>query len=350
LGIILIIFYGIAFMLVIFANASFIPIAFESGAVTTGPIVVPFVLAVGVGLGTMRKKVTQEGKFGLVALSTLGPVISILILSLFYRPTGVDWEPLAIPNAATSRDAVLPFLKDMPQYFIEVFTAMVAIVMCFLVLQLVSRRYKKSDFARIAAGFFITLAGLVCFLVGANVGFVPVGHLLGSQMASSSLKWGLLPLGLVIGFFIATAEPAVHVLKRQVETLTNGAITQEMLIRGIAIGMAGAMTFTVLRILLGIPIIYFLLPGYIFSLVMYFFVPKTFTAIAFDSGGVCSGPMSTTFLLPLTMGICESVGGDPMAFGFGIVVFVAMIPVIVIQIMGFMYSLKVKKGLAEKMD
>jgi hypothetical protein len=351
IGYLLIVLYGIIFLLVFLAQKPFIPIAFEAGAVTTGPIIVPFILAMGVGLASIRKgKDSKEANFGLVALCTLGPVLSILILSLFYKPSGAEWDTFVFPNADTFQDAVRPFVIESPEYIIEVLIAMTAIVFCFVILQVVSKLYKKNELVRITGGFFITLAGLVCFLVGANVGFVPVGHLLGSQLANSTFKWILVPLGLIIGFYIVKAEPAVHVLKREVEDITGGAINQKALLHAIAIGMAGAMGLTVVRIFLGIPIIYFLLPGYVFSLVMFFFVPKIFTAIAFDSGGVCSGPMSTTFLLPLTMGICESTGQDQMIFGFGIVAMVAITPVVVIQIMGLLYKRKVKKGLAIKLD
>jgi hypothetical protein len=352
IGILLIIIYTIVLTLTFFVPSNFIPIAFEAGAVTTGPIIVPFILAMGVGLASIRKDKdsSKEGNFGLVALCTIGPVLMVLILAFFYRPTEVVWESLVIPEAITFREAILPFVIEVPTYVIQVSTAIGAIILCFIVLQIVSRLYEKSELIRIGGGFFITLAGLVSFLVGANVGFVPGGHLLGSKLASSPFSLLLIPLGLILGFYLVTAEPAVHVLKRQVEDITGGAITQKALLNGIAIGMAFATGLTVVRILFGIPIIYLLLPGYVFALSMYFFVPKTFTAIAFDSGGVCSGPMSTTFLLPFTMGISESIGRDQMMFGFGMVVMVAVTPVVVIQIMGLLYNRKVKKGLAVKLE
>jgi hypothetical protein len=351
IGILLIIIYGIVLTMTFFVPSNFIPIAFESGAVSTGPIVVPFVLAVGVGLASSRKdKDAKEANFGLVALCTLGPVLLVLTLALFYKPTEVEWESLVVPNAETFRDALIPFVREAPIFIIEVSIAIGAVALCFIGLQVVSKLYDNNEIIRITKGFFITLAGLVCFLIGANVGFVPIGHLLGSQLANSPVKFFLIPLGLLLGFYLVTAEPAVHVLKREVEDITDGAITQNMLLRGLAIGMAFATGLTVMRILFGIPIIYLLLPGYIFSLLMYFVVPKTFTAIAFDSGGVCSGPMSTTFLLPFTMGISESIGRDQMMFGFGMVVMVAVTPVVIIQIMGLFYTRKMKKGLAVQLE
>jgi hypothetical protein len=193
-------------------------------------------------------------------------------------------------------------------------------------------------------GFIYTLIGLVLFLTGVNAGFFAEGRLLGLLLASSQYRWVLVPLGTLVGYFIVAAEPAVHVLNKQVEEISEGAITQKMMMRGLAIGMAVALTITMLRILLRIPIMYILIPGYAISLGLTFFVPKIFTGIAFDSGGVCSGPMTSTFLLPLAMGTCEGSGGDMMIDAFGIVAMVAMTPLIIIQLMGLIYSLKQKEA------
>jgi hypothetical protein len=208
--------------------------------------------------------------------------------------------------------------------------------------QLVSRRYKKHQITRIVIGFAYTFIGLVVFLTGVNVGFIPVGQLLGSDLASSSLKWVLVPLSMLIGYYIVTAEPAVHVLNKQVEDVSGGAISARIMQRGLAVGMAAALGITMVRILLHIPIMYILIPGYAFALVLTFFVPRIFTGIAFDSGGVCSGPLTSTFLLPLAMGVCEGSGGDLMREAFGIVAMVAMAPLIVIQSMGLVYGAKLK--------
>jgi hypothetical protein len=224
--------------------------------------------------------------------------------------------------------------------------ALGAIIFCFIVFQLITRRYKKHQLGRIAVGFFYTLIGLVIFLTGVNVGFFPVGQLLGSQLASSPYKLVLIPLGALIGYFIVAAEPAVHVLNKQVEEISSGAITAKMMNRGLAIGMAAALTITMIRILFSIPIMWILIPGYVFALALTFFVPRIFTGIAFDSGGVCSGPMTSTFLLPFAMGTCEGVGGNLMVDAFGIVAVVAMTPLIVIQLMGLVYQARTKQAAA----
>jgi hypothetical protein len=218
----------------------------------------------------------------------------------------------------------------------------------FLVFQIVSRRDKRHQLGRIGIGFVYTFIGLVVFMTGVNVGFIPVGQLLGSLLASSEFKWLLVPLGVLIGYYIVAAEPAVHVLNKQVEDITSGAIPQKMMKQGLSIGMSIALGVTMVRILTGIPLMYILIPGYTFALILTFFVPPMFTGIAFDSGGVCSGPMTSTFLLPLAMGACEGSGKDLMTDAFGIVAMVAMTPLIIIQLMGLLYVYRTKKAEALK--
>ena len=353
LSILLIIIYGLSFAMAYFTNHSLIPIAFESGAVATGPILVPFILAIGVGLASVRSdKDSLDDSFGLVALVLTGPVIAMLVLGFFYEASGIEVGTMAIPEAATSRDVVTLFAIELPKQFIDVSLAMGCILFCFIVFQIISRRYHKHQLGRIAIGFLYTLLGLVFFLTGVNVGFIPVGQLLGSELAISSFNWILIPLGALIGYFIVAAEPAVHVLNKQVEQISSGAITAKMMNQGLAIGIASALALTMTRILLGIPLLWILIPGYILALALSFFVPKIFTAIAFDSGAVCTGPMSATFLLPLVMGVAEGMGRNLMDYAIGIVAIVAMTPSIVIQIMGLVYQLKIDKAsiLAEQHD
>jgi hypothetical protein len=343
LSVLLLIFYVGVFVVAYFAPNSFIPVAFDSGGVTTGPITVPFILAMGIGVASIRSdKNSQDDSFGLVALCSVGPILTVLLVGSFYNPSGAPVKPHVVPHVETSRDVVESFALELPNYAREVLFAMGAIIIFFIAFQLVSRRYKKHQLGRIGVGFVYTFIGLVMFLTGVNVGFIPVGQLLGSQVAAAPFKWVLVPLSMVIGYFIVAAEPAVHVLTKQVEDISSGAIGQKGLNRGLAIGMAIALAITMLRILLRIPIMWILIPGYVFALILTFFVPKIFTGIAFDSGGVCSGPMTSTFLLPLAMGVTEGVGGDLMTDAFGIVAMVAMTPLIVIQIMGLVYSHRMK--------
>jgi len=351
-SIFLLIFYGIVFAIALLAPDTikpFIPVGFDSGGVTTGPITTPFILAVGMGAASLRAdKDSQNDSFGLVAMCSVGPIMAVLLLGVFYRPEAVNIVPAILQEAATSMDVARLFIFQIPVFLREVSLALGAVIVCFVFFQMFTRRYKKHQLIRIAVGFVYTMIGLVLFLTGVNVGFFPVGKLLGYQLASSQFKWILVPLGTLVGYFIVAAEPAVHVLNKQVEEISGGSISQKMMMRGLAIGMAAALTITMLRILIRIPIMWILIPGYSIAIILTFFVPKIFTGIAFDSGGVSSGPMSSTFLLPLAMGTCEGVGGDLMIDAFGIVAMVAMTPLIVIQLMGLIYSLKQKE--ASKME
>ncbi|MDR0722531.1 MAG: DUF1538 domain-containing protein [Treponema sp.] len=343
LSVLLLIFYLVTFIVVFLAPGNFIPVAFDSGGVTTGPITVPFILALGVGVASIRSdKHSQDDSFGLVSLCSIGPIIAVLLLGIFYKPSGADVESHTVPVVTTSRDVVVRFAVQFPQYLEDVLKALAAIVIFFLVFQFIARRFKRHQIVRIVVGFLYTLIGLVVFLTGVNVGFIPVGHLLGSELAASPIKWILVPFSMVIGYFIVDAEPAVHVLTKQVEEISSGAITQKVLKRGLSVGMALALAITMLRILMGISIMWILIPGYAFALLLTFFVPKIFTGIAFDSGGVCSGPMTSTFLLPLAMGTCEGAGGNLMTDAFGIVAMVALAPLIVIQGLGLIYGSKLK--------
>jgi hypothetical protein len=347
LPVMLVVFYIIIFVIARFVPSDFIPVAFDSGGVTTGPITVPFILAMGVGVALIRSdKHSQEDSFGLVALCSIGPILAVLLLGIFYKPGQVEIEAYVFQDAVTSQDVVKNFALELPHFFKDVLLALGAIVSFFVIFQLVSRRYHRHQLGRIAVGFLYTLIGLVLFLTGVNVGFIPVGELPGSQLGASPYKWILIPLGALIGYFIVAAEPAVHVLNKQVEEISSGAITAKMMNRGLAIGMAIALAITMTRILFAIPIMWILIPGYSFALILMFFVPRIFTGIAFDSGGVCSGPMTSTFLLPFAMGTCEGVGGNLMIDAFGIVAMVAMTPLIVIQLMGLVYQFRTKQAAA----
>jgi hypothetical protein len=345
LSILLFAFYAITFGLVFFAPPDFIPVAFDSGGVTTGPITVPFILSMGLGVAAIRTdKNSQNDSFGLVSLCSVGPILAVLLLGILFDPQGAQVESHQVPNVVTSRDVVEIFAFRFPHYTLEVLRAMGAILVFFLIFQLIVRRYKKHQLARIGVGFFYTFIGLVVFLTGVNVGFIPVGQFLGAELAVSSFKWILVPLGMLFGYFIVEAEPAVHVLTKEVEEISSGSIPQKVLKRGFSIGMSLALGLSMLRILLGIPLLWFLVPGYIIALALTFFVPAIFTGIAFDAGGVCSGPLTSTFLLPLAMGTCEGVGGNLMIDAFGIVSMVAMAPLIVIQVIGLIYRSKIKSS------
>ena len=341
----LLIFYLAAIALAFFAPSDFIPAAFDSGGVTTGPITVPFIMALGAGMAVMGKsKNAQENSFGLVALCSIGPILSVLILSICFRPTPQTSQSTEI-IAHTSKEAFAAFLQATPHYLKEVMIALLPLLGVLLVFQLVTRRFHRHQLLRIGVGFVYTYLGLVLFLTGANVGFMPAGRLIGAQIAGGEFSYALIPIGMLMGYFVVSAEPAVHSLKKQVEEVTNGAISQHALGLALSIGVATSVGLSMLRVLTEIPLLPILIVGYLISLVITFFVPPLYTGIAFDSGGVASGPMTTTFILPFAIGACEMRGGNIMTDAFGIVAMVAMTPLITIQVMGLLSRMKQRQML-----
>ena len=338
-------FYSIVVILTFFAPKDFIPTAFDSGGVTTGPITVPFIMALGAGLATTLKgKKSNENSFGLVALCSVGPILSVLILSICYKPHATTTETV-LPEIFTTMDAFKYFTFVLPEYAKEVFMAFIPIVVVFVLFQLITHRFHKHWIIKIIVGFIYTYIGLVLFLTGANAGFLPAGKLIGGAIAGGNYKYMLIPIGMIMGYFVVSAEPAVHSLKKQVSEITNGAISQKSVALALSIGVAISVGIAMVRVLTGISIMPFILIGYFISLTISFFVPPVYTAIAFDSGGVASGPMTSTFMLPFAMGACEALGGNIMTDAFGIVAMIAMTPLITIQVLGLNGSIKRKKML-----
>lgn len=333
--------YGILLVFSFFIPKDFIAVAFDSGGVTTGPITVPFIMAMGVGLSAIRSdKDAASDSFGLVALSSIGPILAVLILGFFYKPGSGEYSPVVLAEVETMRDVFLAFASQIPHYAKEVFISLIPIAAMSVIFQLISHRWQKLQKLRITVGFGYTYIGLVLFLCGVNIGFAPVGSMLGSDLAASSGRWMLIPLGMLIGYYIVKAEPAIQILNKQVQTVTNGAISAKAMNRSLSIGVAASIGLAMLRIITGIPIRAIIIPGYVIALVLSLFVPKIFVGIAFDSGGVASGPMTSTFLLPLCIGACTALGGDIMTDAFGVVALVALTPLIAIQIMGVHYRIK----------
>ena len=347
LSYLLVSFYLGAFVLaILFTPNDFIPVSFDSGGVTTGPITVPFIMALGVGLASVRNdKNATNDSFGLVALCSIGPILSVLILGICYAPDSASYTPPVLAEVATTRDAAREFAAAFPHYAGEVAGAILPICGVFLLFQLFTRRFKRTQLLRIASGLVYTYVGLVLFLTGVNVGFMGAGELIGATIASGDLPFLLIPVGMVMGYFIVAAEPAVHVLVKQVEEVSMGSISQSAMRHGMSIGVAISIGIAMLRVLTGISILWFLIPGYAVSLALTFFVPQLFTGVAFDAGGVASGPMTATFLLPFAMGACEKWGGNLMTDAFGLVALVAMTPLVAIQLLGL--AGRVKKRLAD---
>lgn len=344
----LIFFYILIICLSFFAPKDFVSTAFDSGGVTTGPITVPFIMALGAGLGsTFKNKKSSENSFGLVALCSIGPILSVLILSICYKTDNSVVTEYIQTEVVTTTEAFQQFWNVIPQYLKEVGIAFVPIVIVFFAFQLLTHRFHKHWILKIIVGLLYTYIGLVLFLTGANVGFMPVGKLIGINIANSQMKFLLIPIGMLMGFFVVSAEPAVHSLKKQVSEITNGAISQKSVAIALSIGVAISVGISMIRVLTGVSIFPFLIVGYSISLIISFYVPPIYTAIAFDSGGVASGPMTTTFMLPLAMGACEAIGGNVMTDAFGIVAMIAMTPLITIQVLGLSGNLYKKKIIRE---
>ena len=337
-------FYAVVFGLAFLVPGDFLAISFDSGGVTTGPMTVPFIMSFGIGIAAIRSdRHAEEDSFGLVSMCSIGPILAVLILGLIFKPESTEQVSEAIPIIDNTVDLWKLFSAELPHYIKEMAVSLLPIVVFYGIFQCISRDISKRSLIRIIIGLIYTYIGLFLFLTGVNVGFMPAGNYLGQTIANLPYAWIIVPIGMIIGYFIVLAEPAVFVLTRQVEEMTSGAISAKAMGLSLSIGVATSVGLAMIRVLTGISILWFLVPGYFIALVLTFFVPKLFTAIAFDSGGVASGPMTATFLLPFAMGACSSLGGNIITDAFGIVAMVAMTPLITIQIMGLIFRIKENK-------
>lgn len=331
----LVVFYALVFILSAFIPKDFLSIAFDSGGVTTGPMTVPFIMALGVGVSAIRSdRHAADDSFGLVALCSIGPILSVMILGMIFHPQdGVSLEMITL-EVDDSIQLWNLFSSGIPTYMKEIFLSLLPVFLFFMVFQLIALRLPAKKLRKILVGLVYTYVGLVLFLTGANVGFMPAGNYLGQVLASQNHPEILIPIAIVIGYFIVKAEPAVYVLNKQVEEITDGAISAKTMGTGLSVGVSLSLGLAMVRVLTGISILWFLVPGYGIALIISFFVPRIYTAIAFDSGGVASGPMTAAFLLPLAQGACTALGGNLITDAFGVVAMVAMTPLITIQVMG----------------
>ena len=340
-------FYVLVFGLAMFVSPDFWAVAFDSGGVTTGPMTVPFIMALGVGVSAVRSDKQAGGdSFGLVALCSIGPIITVLLLGLLYQPDGSSYTNTAMPDARDTVEMFRAYVDALPEYFAETARALAPIAVFLVLFQLVTKRLKRRALLSMAVGLAYVYVGLALFLTGVNVGFMPVGSFLGGSIAGHTYNWILIPIAMVIGYFIVQAEPAVHVLNKQVEEITAGAIPAHAMNIALSVGVAVSLGLAMIRVLTGISIMWFLIPGYAISLALSFVVPEIFTSVAFDSGGVASGPMTATFLLPFALGACEAVGGNLVTDAFGVVAMVAMTPLVTIQLLGVSYQRKLNRAKA----
>ena len=344
----LLVFYIIVFGLSFFVPNTFWAIAFDSGGVTTGPMTVPFIMTLGVGISSIRSD--KEGKndsFGFVALCSVGPIMAVLVLGLIFGTQGGELTDLTPVEFADSREMILAYIHALPDYLLEMVKALAPISVLFFLYQWIHSPVSKERAIRILVGLLYTLAGLTLFLTGANVGFMPAGYRIGEVLGAKPYAFVLIPIGVIIGYFIVAAEPAVQVLEHQVEEVTAGAIPKKALSFALGAGVGISVGIAMLRALTGVSIMYFLAGGYFIALLLTFFTDDVFSSIAFDSGGVASGPMTATFLLALSMGVTTARGGNILTDAFGMVAMVAMTPLISIQILGVIYRIKLRRAQAE---
>ena len=330
-------FYAVVFILTVFADRNYISVAFDAGGVTTGPMTVPFILALGVGVAKIRSDTNAESdSFGLVSLSSIGPILAVLLLGFFYKsdPAAVLFTHLSWNDTAEMGRS---YLSAALEYAGEMAAALSPIAVLFLIFQIAFFRLSVHDFSKIGVGIVSTYIGLVLFLTGVSVGFSSLGHVLGGELATGWTRPLLIPFAMALGWFIIEAEPAVYVLQRQIEEVSSGAIPAAAIKLSLSVAIAAAMGLSMLRVLTGLSVLWFLVPGYVIALGLMFFVPDMFTAIAFDSGGVASGPMTATFMLQFVMGVSAAVGGNILLDAFGLVAMVAMMPLISIQVLGVIF-------------
>ena len=335
--------YVVIFALAAFTDRDFLCIAFDSGGVTTGPMTVPFILALGVGISHVRSdRQAEADSFGLVSLCSIGPILSVLLLGFFSEDSGGTAEITRVSFDSTTGIGTA-FVQALPVYMKEMAMAMLPIVAIFVLFQLFVFRMNTRSFGKIFVGILYTYIGLVLFLAGVNVGFSSLGAELGAALVESGKEWLLIPLAAVLGWFIISAEPAVAVLEKQIEEVSAGTIPGKAIKLSLSIAIALAMALAMLRVVTGLSILWFLVPGYAIALGLSFFVPNIYTAIAFDSGGVASGPMTATFMLQFMVGVSIALGGNVLTDAFGIVAMVAMMPLLSIQVVGFYYQRKARK-------
>ena len=332
--------FSVTALLIQNGKGALLPLSFDSGGVTTGPITVPFIMALGVGIAlTVGGRNASENSFGLIALCSIGPVAAVLLLSLTAR------GDLSFSLPDYSMETVLDegFRGLFGEMAADVGKSLVLVVLFFFVLQFAILKLPLSKIIRILFGIAYTFLGLVLFLAAVSMGFMPVGFKIGTQLTASSpaLMTGF---AFLLGMVVVMAEPAVHVLNNQVAEITGGEVSRRQMMLALSIGVGISIGLSVIRVRYGFSLLYYLIPGYLLSLGLSFFVPKLYTAIAFDSGGVASGPLTSSFILPLVVGACCTLRGEPavLDFAFGVVAMVALTPLITIQTLGFRSVLRVR--------
>ena len=339
-SIILLFGYFLVFLLMFFAPPNFVPFSFDSSGVTTGAISVPIIITFGLGL-VKNVKNSRDNSFGLTALASIGPIITMLILGIIYKVDNVTSHIVVDNTFDIIFNKIIECIKGVSIAFLPI----LLIFSCF---QIFTKIFKKKKLKRIIIGLLFTYIGLILFLIGANTGFMNIGYLIGSYLVSKPSI--LYIVSFIFGFLIVIAEPAIRILTDQVNDITSGGIPKILVMLSLALGVGFAVLLAMFRLVNQISFLYFVIPGYIIALTLTLFSPKMFTAIAFDSGGAASGSLTATFLVPMALGACTYLGGNVMLDAFGVVAFVSMIPLITIQGLGILYELKLNKVNNVKFD
>ena len=354
--------YILVFVLAYFAPKTFQGVAFDSGGATTGPMTVPFIMSLGVGVAAVRaksdknnelKNTSSNDSFGLTGIASVGPVLAVVVYGiLFFNPSTSSVAKSAVSehgaNLATHYWFV-DFVLELPQITKEVLSALAPLAAMSAVFQVTLLKLPPMQVIRMIRGFVFSFVGLVIFLLGAQVGFMPCGHELGVALGSAAANgpfWTalLVTAGFVFGAIVVCAEPAVWVLTDQVESITGGTIKRRVMLFALSAGVAFSIVLSMLRVLWGFSLWYILIPGYAVALILSFITPKLFVGIAFDSGGVASGPMTTTFILSFALGASSASGSSSATDAFGVIALVAMTPLIAIQILGIFYRIKTRRA------
>lgn len=342
---ILIVLYCLTFVLALFTSSEFLAISFDASGATTGILAVPFILSLSVGISVLKKnsKSAEKDSFGLVAISSVGAVISVMLLSIFKNTQ--DFSSSVDYMITESTSIFRPFLNIVPSIFKEGVLAVTPLLLVLLLLHKVSSQSNRRGFIKKFKGIIYTVLGLILFLVGVNAGFMDVGGTIGYTLAAMDNRFVVIIIGFLLGVVTILAEPAVHVLTHQIEEVTSGYVKRPAVLTALAIGVGSAVMLSILRIIIPqIQLWHYLLPGYIISLALTFFVPKLFVGIAFDAGGVATGPMTATFILAFTHGAAEAVdGANILIDGFGMIALVALTPIITLQILGLIFNYKTSK-------
>ncbi len=337
---VLIFFYLVVFGCAYFTSPAFLGIAFDAGGATTGPMTVPFIMALGVGVALVRSgRDAGEQSFGFIGLASIGPVLAVLVLGIFFEG-GKGGELSAVAEETVRLPLTLHFLHLVPEIAGEVARALGPLVVLFVIFQIWLLKMPPIQLLKMIMGLVYTFIGLILFFMGAKGGFMPAGAELGAMIANLDHNIALVPIGFVLGAVVVCAEPAVWVLNGQVEQVSGGHIRRNVMLFSLCVGVACSIAIAMIRVVTGLSIWWFLIPGYVLALGLTRFCPQMFTAIAFDSGGVASGPMASTFILAFTLGASKALGGNPITDAFGVIAMIAMTPLLTIQILGILYAAK----------